>query len=133
MFRNFGMPQEKKIEAMNNLLGKRVDSMTLDLIVLTISQGYGDNLKEISRHVAELLAEKRGAAVAEVVSAIELDEDTQKSIKKVLKKKFGRNVELKMQIDKDVLGGLRVSVGERTFDGLVSTRLSEIKSVLGVR
>ena len=107
--------------------------MTLDLIVLTISQGYGDNLKDISRHVAEFLAEKRGAAVAEVVSAIELDEDTQKSIKKVLKKKFGRNVELKMQIDEDVLGGLRVSVGERTFDGLVSTRLSEVKSVLGGR
>ena len=81
--------------------------MTLDLIVLTISQGYGDNLKDISRHVAEFLAEKRGAAVAEVVSAIELDEDTQKSIKKVLKKKFGRNVELKMQIDEDVLGGAK--------------------------
>ena len=127
------MPQEKKIEAMNKLLGKKVDPMTLDLIVLTISQGYGDNLKDISRHVAEFLAEKRGAAVAEVVSAIELDEDTQKSIKKVLKKKFGRNVELKMHIDEDVLGGLRVSVGERTFDGLVSTRLSEVKSVLGGR
>ena len=127
------MPQEKKIEAMNKLLGKRVDPMTLDLIVLTISQGYGDNLKDISRHVAEFLAEKRGAAVAEVVSAIELDEDTKKNIKKVLKKKFGRNVELKMQIDEDVLGGLRVSVGERTFDGLVSTRLSEVKSVLGGR
>ena len=133
VFRNFGMPQEKKIEAMNKLLGKRVDSMTWDLIALTISQGYGDNLKDISRHVAEFLAEKRGAAVAEVVSAIELDEGTQKSIKKVLKKKFGRNVELKMQIDKGVLGGLRVSVGERTFDGLVSTSLSEIKSALGGR
>ena len=118
---------------MNKLLGKRVDPMTLDLIALTISQGYGDNLKDISRHVAEFLAEKRGAAVAEVVSAIELDEDTKKNIKKVLKKKFGRNVELKMQIDEDVLGGLRVSVGERTFDGLVSTRLSEVKSVLGGR
>ena len=42
VFRNFGMPQEKKIEAMNELFGKRVDPMTLDLIVLTISQGYGD-------------------------------------------------------------------------------------------
>ena len=60
--------------------------MSFDFIALTISLGYGDILKDISRHVADFLGEKRGAAVAEVVSAIELDEDTQKSIKKVLKK-----------------------------------------------
>ena len=62
---------------------------------------------------------------------IDLDEKIQKEIRKVLKNKFGRNVELKIQIDKEVLGGLSISVGERTFDGLVSSRLSEVKSVLG--
>ena len=131
VFRNFGIPTEKKIDAMTKLLGKRVDPMTLDLISLTISQGYGDNLVEISNYVSNFLAEKRGASVAEVVSAIDLDERIQKDIRKVLKKKFGRNVELKIQIDKEVLGGLSISVGERTFDGLVSSRLSEVKSVLG--
>ena len=54
VFRNFGVPAEKKIEAMSNLLGKRVDSMTLDLISLTISQGYGDNLVEISSIIKNL-------------------------------------------------------------------------------
>ena len=131
VFRNFGISTEKKIDAMTKLLGKRVDPMTLDLISLTISQGYADNLVEISNHVSDFLAEQRGASVAEVVSAIELDEKIQKDIRKVLKKKFGRNVELKIQIDKEVLGGLSISVGERTFDGLVSSRLSEVKSVLG--
>ena len=33
VFRNSGVPAEKKIEAMSNLLGKRVDSLTLDLIL----------------------------------------------------------------------------------------------------
>ena len=70
VFRNFGVPAEKKIEAMSNLLGKRVDSLTLDLISLTISQGYGDNLVEISSYVSEYFAEKRGASLAKVVSAI---------------------------------------------------------------
>jgi len=131
VFRNFGIPTEKKIDAMTKLLGKRVDSLTLDLVSLTISQGYGDNLLEISSYVSNFLAEKRGASVAEVVSAIDLDDKIQNDIRKVLKKKFGRNVELKIQIDKEVLGGLSISVGERTFDGLVSSSLSEVKSVLG--
>ena len=130
VFRNFGVPAEKKIEAMSNLLGKRVDSLTLDLISLTISQGYGDNLVEISSYVSEYFAEKRGASLAKVVSAIELDDKTQNSIKRVLKKKFGRKVELQLEVDESVIGGLSVSVGERTFDGLVSSRLQEVKSVL---
>ena len=58
VFRNFGVPVEKKIEAVSNLLGTRVDSLTLDLISLTISQGYGDNLIEIESYVSEFLAKK---------------------------------------------------------------------------
>ena len=73
---------------------------------------------------------KRGASLAKVVSAIELDDKTQNSIKRVLKKKFGRKVELQLEVDESVIGGLSVSVGERTFDGLVSSRLQEVKSVL---
>ena len=53
VFRNFGIPTEKKIDAMTQLLGKRVDPMTLDLITLTISQGYGDNLVEISNNLGQ--------------------------------------------------------------------------------
>ena len=47
-----------------------------------------------------------------------------------MKKKFGRKVELQVEVDESVIGGLSVSVGERTFDGLVSSRLQEVKSVL---
>ncbi len=63
-------------------------------------------------------------------SNIKKDDKTQNSIKRVLKKKFGRKVELQVEVDESVIGGLSVSVGERTFDGLVSSRLQEVKSVL---
>ena len=133
VFRNFGIPIEKKIEAVNALLDKRVLPMTLDLITLSISQGYGDNLSDIESSVANYIAEKRGASVAKVVTAVELDATTQKSLKTALKKKIGTDVDLKIDIDPDVMGGLSVSVGERTFDGLISSKISEIKTVLESR
>ena len=37
VFRNFGIPADKKIEAISNIFSKRVTSMTLDLVTLTIS------------------------------------------------------------------------------------------------
>ena len=133
VFRNFGIPVEKKIEAVNSLLDKRVLPLTLDLITLTISQGFGDNLSDIESSVANYIAEKRGASVAKVVSAVELDAKTEKSLISALKKKLGTDVEIKVEVNPDVLGGLSVSVGERTFDGLISSKISEIKTVLESR
>ena len=100
---------------------------------LTISQGFGDNLSDIESSVANYIAEKRGASVAKVVSAVELDAKTEKSLISALKKKLGTDVEIKVEVNPDVLGGLSVSVGERTFDGLISSKISEIKTVLESR
>lgn len=130
VFRNFGIPAEKKIEAISKIFSKRVTSMTLDLVTLTISQGFADNLNEIEQLVSNFIAEKRGAALAKVVSAVSLDTKTQNSLKKALKTKLGRDVELSLKIDPDVIGGIKVSVGERTFDSLLSSKFSEIQTVL---
>ena len=59
-----------------------------------------------------------------------LDTKTQNSLKKALKTKLGRDVELSLKIDPDVIGGIKVSVGERTFDSLLSSKFSEIQTVL---
>ena len=129
-FRNFGIPADKKVEAISNIFAKRVTSMTLDLVTLTISQGYADNLIEIEQQVSNYIAEKRGASLAKVVSAIELNESTQNSLKAALKSKLGRDVELSLKVDSSVIGGIKVSIGERTFDGLLSSKFSDIKTVL---
>ena len=128
--RNFGIPADKKVEAISNIFAKRVTSMTLDLVTLTISQGYADNLIEIEQQVSNYIAEKRGASLAKVVSAIELNESTQNSLKAALKSKLGRDVELSLKVDSSVIGGIKVSIGERTFDGLLSSKFSDIQTVL---
>ena len=129
-FRNFGIPADKKVEAISNIFAKRVTSMTLDLVTLTISQGYADNLIEIEQQVSNYIAEKRSASLAKVVSAIELNESTQNSLKAALKSKLGRDVELSLKVDSSVIGGIKVSIGERTFDGLLSSKFSDIQTVL---
>ena len=130
VFRNFSIPVEKKIEAVQNLLNSRVLPLTVDLVTLTISQGYGDNLSDIESNVANFIANKRGASVAKIVSAIELDDKTKDALQAAIKNKVGTDVELSIEVDPEVLGGISVSVGERTFDGLLSSKFSEIKTVL---
>ena len=130
VFRNFGIPADKKIEAISSIFSKRVTSMTLDLITLTISQGYADNLSDIEQQVSNYIAEKRGAALAKVISAVELNDSTQNDLKAALKSKLGRDIELSLKVDSSVIGGIKVSIGERTFDGLLSSKFSDIQTVL---
>jgi F-type H+-transporting ATPase subunit delta len=111
-------------------LSTRVLPLTVDLVTLTISQGYADNLHDIESNVANFIANKRGASVAKVVTAIELDDKTQKALQKAIKNKVGTDVELSVDVDPSVIGGISISVGERTFDGLLSSKFSEIKTVL---
>jgi F-type H+-transporting ATPase subunit delta len=77
-----------------------------------------------------MLLKKRGAALAKVISAVELNDSTQNNLKAALKSKLGRDIELSLKVDSSVIGGLKVSIGERTFDGLLSSKFSDIQTVL---
>ncbi len=61
---------------------------------------------------------------------LSLNESTQNSLKAALKSKLGRDVELSLKVDSSVIGGIKVSIGERTFDGLLSSKFSDIQTVL---
>ena len=37
---------------------------------------------------------------------------------------------LSLKVDSSVIGGIKVSIGERTFDGLLSSKFSDIQTVL---
>ena len=89
-----------------------------------------DNLSDIEQQVSNYIAEKRGAALAKVISAVELNDSTQNDLKAALKSKLGRDIELSLKVDSSVIGGIKVSIGERTFDGLLSSKFSDIQTVL---
>jgi F0F1-type ATP synthase delta subunit len=54
-------------------------------------------------------------------------------LKTALKKTQNESPEPKVKSKTKVMGGLSVSVGESTFDGLISSKISEIKTVLESR
>ena len=70
-------------------------------------------------------AEDEGGVEAEIISAYEVTEAQQKSIAKSLKKRLGRDVKLKVEIDRDLLGGIIVKAGDLVIDGSVRGRLNQ--------
>jgi F0F1-type ATP synthase, delta subunit (mitochondrial oligomycin sensitivity protein) len=82
------------------------------------------------RGAREVVAATRERAVAEVRTAVALDEARAKKLTDALSKAAGRPIEIRVIVDPDVLGGVLARVGDEIFDGSVRTRLQEAREQL---
>jgi F-type H+-transporting ATPase subunit delta len=97
------------------------------ILVFLVELGRARELGRIIEVLAEVAAETREAAVAEVRSAVPLDEARSKKLADALSKATGRRIEVRIVVDPSVLGGLVAKVGDEIFDGSIRTRLDEAR------
>jgi ATP synthase F1 delta subunit len=62
-----------------------------------------------------------------ITSAVELDAKTVKGIGKTIGEQTGRKVELTSEVDPDVLGGIRLRVGNSILDATIRNRLEQLR------
>jgi len=78
----------------------------------------------------QLAARHRGEMVAEVQSAMPLNEQQLAALKDKLKASYGKDVRLDTKVDPSLLGGLVIKIGSRMFDSSLRTKLMNLKVVL---
>ncbi len=81
----------------------------------------------IRTHYDELWDEANQLLPVEVTSAVELDEDTIKSIGTRIGEQTGRKVQLSSTVDPDVLGGIVLRVGNFILDASIRNRLNQLR------
>jgi F-type H+-transporting ATPase subunit delta len=81
----------------------------------------------IRRDFDELYAEERKLLPVTITSAIELDKDLVKEIRKKIEEQTDRKVDLTTKVDPDVLGGLVLRVGNIVMDGSIRARLERLR------
>jgi F-type H+-transporting ATPase subunit delta len=84
-------------------------------------------LPRIRRTFNELWAEENKLLEVEITSAVELDKSRVKEIGKKIEEHTGRRIELKAEVDPDVLGGLVMRVGNMVLDASVRGRLEKLR------
>ena len=75
----------------------------------------------------KIAAEHRQRLVATVRVARPLTEDGSRRLAEALQRQYGRPVHLNVMIDPDVIGGMRVELGDHVIDGTVSSRLDDAR------
>ncbi len=109
---------------LERLLEGKVQPATLLLVgqVVTGEHGAVDRALEEFQHLA---AEARGEMLATVRTARDLGADERERLASALSRQYGTAVHLQVLVDPDVVGGLRVEIGDDVIDGTVSGRLED--------
>lgn len=103
----------------------RISSL-VDSVIAKKSRNYIDVLKQY-RRLLRLEVEKRQATVE---TASEVDPAVRSEIVANLKSKYGDDLSAQFHVDPQLLGGMRIRVGNDVWDGSVRNRLERLQHEL---
>ncbi len=87
-------------------------------------------LPEVAVQFRALKNAKAGSSDAVVYSAFPIDAAKLAEVSAALEKRFGRKLNLSVQEDSSLIGGIRVVVGDEVLDTSVKARLEQMKAAL---
>jgi F-type H+-transporting ATPase subunit delta len=85
---------------------------------------------EIATQFRRLLNEYRGIAVAQVTTAVPIDDRQKAVIASRLGRRLGKTVTLEERVDPSILGGVIAQVGDTVIDGSIRGRLERLRRTL---
>jgi F-type H+-transporting ATPase subunit delta len=118
-----GLPADRKKSVINEILGSRAGRHTVNLLGFLVEQGRAKDLPRIADALARMAAGRNQQVVAEVRTAVPLDEQRRARLSEALSKAIGRSVDLKVLVDPSVIGGVVARVGDQVYDGSVRRKL----------
>lgn len=125
-----GLEAERKTALLDGLLADKAQEATRSIISQLVLTPRGRTLEDSLEQYASLAAGIRSRSVATVTTAVALDEEQQQRLSAALEQSLGRSVQLQIEVDDDVLGGLVVRVGDEVIDGSTLHRLREARRAL---
>ncbi|WP_055614417.1 F0F1 ATP synthase subunit delta [Streptomyces phaeochromogenes] len=115
-----------KSELLRSLLGGRAKATTERLVTRLVTAPRGRSLESGLESLSKLAAERRSRMVAVVTSAVPLSDPQKQRLGAALAKLYGRQMHLNLDVDPEVLGGIRVQVGDEVINGSIADRLEDV-------
>ena len=122
-------PQAKK-ELLSKLFKEGLASSVYNFIMLLIDKRRESILEEIAGRYQALSDAARNIVKAEITVAVALSEAQQASLVAKLEKVTGKTVFVSTHIDKSILGGVIVKMGDKLIDGSVYSQMQSLQKQL---
>ncbi len=121
----------EKLQVLNRATGEDRPPLVAGFIDLIVRDGQTDVLQHVADLYEQLYDEVRGVQRALVETPIPLSDSQKQRLHTALGKIVSGQVSLEEQINPQVLGGLRISLGHRIIDASLQGRLEGLRQAVG--
>lgn len=126
----FYLPQfrrDEKRRILNLAFEGKVGRPVLGLLNILVEKRREPLLNNVVAEFEEYVDRHEGRVQAQVVTARKLDTELLAALQAALEQRTKKEVVLTETVDPEVIGGLRVNIGDRVLDGTVRRRLQDMR------
>jgi F-type H+-transporting ATPase subunit delta len=124
---------EQVFGVLSDVLGRKgvvLGSVAQNFLRTVLDNGRLAALPEIATQYHALVNAQSGVADARIESAFPIDAAALPGVVAALEKRFGRKLNASVHVQPDLIGGVRVVVGDEVLDTSVKARLQQMKVAL---
>lgn len=119
-----GLDADRKSALLDGLLEGKAQVTTRRVVAQAVLDPRGRTIEDSLSAFASLAAGVRSRTLATVTSAVPLDEGQRSRLAASLTAQLGQAVQLQVEVDPTVIGGVLVKVGDEVIDGSTRHRLA---------
>ena len=124
------LPARSRRDIVGALLDSKVTLATAALAAYPVTVGRPRDYEGLLDVLLTRVADEANRRVADVRSAVELDESQRSNLSSALSRTLRRNVDIRVEVDPSLIGGFVATVGDVVVDGSVRRQLDILKERL---
>lgn len=129
-FNHVLIENDKKIQLLDQSFKGNVDQYVLNFLKLLVQSSRIRYIDDIVKSYINLSNQYLGIEEGMIYTPYELTDQQIQDIEKAISQKENKKVTLKVSIDPSLLGGIKVQIANRIYDGTIKNKVEMLKKEL---
>lgn len=122
--------REQKKEMLEAVYGEKIDHTLLNFLKLLIDKSRFQAIEDITKEYIKAFNNVNNIQVVYVKSAKALNDEEVLKLKKTLEEKLQKKVDFVLQVDQDLIAGIRIKINDSIIDNSAKGRLDRLKTTV---
>ncbi len=118
---------DKKLAILNEIFSEKLNKLSLAFINIIANKKREGQLYSIAKSFVNLYKAYNKIETAIVTTAVEIDENLRKEVLRFIKAHGENRIDLTEKVDKNIIGGAIIRMGDKQLDSSVSKAIYELK------
>jgi len=121
---------QDKITILKNILDNKISDIEMDVMALLIENRHMNLFGEVVKRFDYLLDKDSDIIKVLITTSTKLSDDEIQRISSKIESRVQKKIDVAMETDSSIIGGMKLRIGNKLLDGSVSNRLQKMRDAL---